>query len=192
MARPRAGARASRRVWSAASQHAHSALEAQHRRERCAVEQPRLGAAVRREHQRLEPRGARRVGRRERAATRPYAAVERELAEQRVRVQARVGELSARREDRARDREVEGGPCLRQVGRCEIRRDAAARELEARVADSGVHALARLAHGRVREADDREGRQAGSDVDLDRHTPRVKTVEREGVRARKQERSAAR
>ncbi len=44
-------------------------------------------------------------------------------------------------------------------------------KLEARVAERGPHPLARLPHGRVREADDRERRQAAADVDLHQDIP---------------------
>ena len=43
-----------------------------------------------------------------------------------------------------------------------------------------MHALARLAHRGVAEADDRERRQAGAQVDLDGDAARVEAVDREG------------
>jgi hypothetical protein len=44
-----------------------------------------------------------------------------------------------------------------------------------------VHALARLAHGRIGESDDRERWQARPDVDLDGYVARIETVDRECV-----------
>ena len=43
-----------------------------------------------------------------------------------------------------------------------------------------MDALARLAHGAVAEADDREVRQAGAEVDLDGDLPRVEPRDGEG------------
>ena len=83
-----------------------------------------------------------------------------ELAEDRVALE-RVGRhLAARREDRARDGEVEARARLAQGRRREVDGDALERELEARVEDRRAHALARLAHRAVAQADDREARQA--------------------------------
>ena len=103
-----------------------------------------------------------------------------ELAEDRERSSASAGIWPLGREDRARDREVEAGAGLAQVRGREVDRDAALRELEARVQDRRLHALARLAHGAVAEPDDREGGQAGAQVDLDGDAPRVEAVDREG------------
>ena len=66
--------------------------------------------------------------------------------------------LVARGQDAAGDRQVEPRALLSQVGRGEVDRDAALREREARVEDRAADALARLAHGAVPEADDRERR----------------------------------
>jgi hypothetical protein len=124
---------------------------------------------------------------RQRAPGGAHGAVERKLAEQSVRAQLRVRQLAACCEDRAREREVERGSGLGEVGGCEVGCDPASRKLKARVADRRVHALARLAHGSVGEAHDRKSGQAGADVDLDGHMPCLQAVECEGMRARKQE-----
>ncbi len=55
---------------------------------------------------------------------------------------------------------------LRQVGGREIDGDAARRQRQAGGDQRGAHALARLAHRLVGQADDVEGRQAGRDLHL--------------------------
>jgi hypothetical protein len=66
------------------------------------------------------------------------------------------------------------------VRRSEVDRDAPLRELKARVQQCRLDALARLAHGGVGAADDREGRQPAAQVNLDGHLPRGEAVDREG------------
>ena len=65
-----------------------------------------------------------------------------------------------------RGREVHGEPLLR--------------ELEPGVEQRRAHALARLAHGRVGQPDERERRQPAADVDLDGDLAAVDALEREG------------
>ena len=114
---------------------------------------------------------------REAAAERPQHAVERELAEQQLRRLA-VGELAARTKHGDGDGEVEAGALLASVRRREVHGDAAQRELEAAVADRGAHALARLLHRGVGQADEVHAGEARGDVDLDRHELRVEAPER--------------
>ena len=54
------------------------------------------------------------------------------------------------------------------------------RELEGRVQQSRAHALARLAHRRIRQPHDGEHGQPGADVDLDRDLSAVDPLEGEG------------
>ena len=72
-----------------------------------------------------------------------------------------------------RERRVEARAGLAQRRRREVGGDPRGRELEARVQDRRPDPVARLAHGRVAEADDRERGQPGADVDLDPHLARV-------------------
>ena len=72
------------------------------------------------------------------------------------------------------------GPALRIDAGARFDRDALEGELEARVEDRRPHALARLAHGAVGQADDREVGQARAHVDLDRDAPRIESVDGEG------------
>ena len=84
-------------------------------------------------------------------------------------------------EERDGEREVEARTDLAQVGRREVDRDAAVGEDVAGVRERGAHALARLAHRLVGQADDRERRQPAAQVGLDPHAPRLDAVERERV-----------
>ena len=59
-----------------------------------------------------------------------------------------------------------------------------------RIADA--HPVARLAHGGVAQADDRERRQPGADVDLDPHLAWIDAVDRERGDAGEHRRDATR
>src|SRR5262249_15216588 len=87
--------------------------------------------------------------------------------------------LLAGREHRQREGDVEAGAHLAQEGRGQVRREPALRELVARVLYGRPDTVARLAHGRVPEAHDRERRKAGADVDLDPNEPGIDSVDRE-------------
>ena len=106
-------------------------------------------------------------------------AAQRQLPEHGVRVERLRRDLAARREHGQRQRRVEPGTHLAQERRREVGGDPALRELEPRVQDRRADPVARLAHGRVAEADDRERRQAGADVDLDPHLAGIDPVDRE-------------
>ena len=64
------------------------------------------------------------------------------------------GNLARGGEDAERDRQVEAARLLRQVGGREVDGDLARRELELRVLQRGAHAVARLAHLGVGQADE--------------------------------------
>ena len=72
-----------------------------------------------------------------------------------------------------RDGEVVGRPGLADIGRCKIHGNPVAGELEARVADSGAHAIPALADARIRQAHHRENRQTVGHVDLHNHGHRL-------------------
>jgi len=111
-----------------------------------------------------------------RASNRPQRAVERELAEtERGDVYL---QLPARAEDPKGDRELEPGSFLAALGRREIHRDPAERELKAGVPDGRTYALPRFLHRGVGKTDDDQGRQTVRDVDLDGHESRLETPER--------------
>src|SRR5262249_45510092 len=70
-------------------------------------------------------------------------------------------------EDAERDRQIEGCAGLAHVGRRQIDGDLVGRELESRIADRALHAVAALADARVGKADHRGRRQAERDVYFD-------------------------
>ncbi len=82
-------------------------------------------------------------------------------------------ELLRRDEDAERDREIEGGAILANVGGREIHRDPARRHREAGVHERRAHAFAALFHRAGRQAHDRELREPGGRVDLHRHVVRI-------------------
>ena len=112
---------------------------------------------------------------RKRSARGVHRSVERQLAEQHEIHDVPALHDTRRREDAERDRQIEGCAGLSHVGRRQIDRDAVGRKLEAGVADREPHALAALAHARIRQTDHREGRNAERYVDLD--------VDRTGIHA---------
>ena len=104
-----------------------------------------------------------------------------ELAEDRAALERLGRDLAAGGEHRRRrSRGRSPGPALRSDAGARLTVSALERELEARVEDRRAHALARLAHGAVGEADDREVRQAGAHVDLDGDAARLEAVDGEG------------
>ena len=188
VAADRAAARARRCV--RASARRRRGLAAQRRRRaapRCAMPStstPSTSAASRgaleRHDEPVEPEPPRALGRGERPRAGAHLAAERQLAEDRQRSSARRRDRALGGEDRAGDREVEAGARLAQVRGREVDRDPPLRELEARVEDRRLDALARLGHGAIAEPDDGEGRQPAAQVGLDDDRPGVESVEREG------------
>jgi hypothetical protein len=116
---------------------------------------------------------ARREGHRERPAHGAQLASERKLAGEFLPLERGQGELAARREDAHRDRQVEAAGVLRQLGGREIHRDAARRKFEVRMVERCAHAVARLAHLGVGQANDMERRQPRAEVHLHGHLGRV-------------------
>ena len=83
-------------------------------------------------------------------------------------------------EDPHRDREVERGAGLALLGGREVDGDPPRRVDEARVPDRAADPLAGLLQRGVRQADDREARQAARDVDLDPDHAPVEADDRGG------------
>ena len=117
------------------------------------------------------------------AADPAQPAVERELADRSGALERAARKLLRRGEQRKRDREVEAGALLAQLGRREIDRDPSGREGQLGGRDAAPHALPRLLAGAVGEADDREARQAVADVRLHVDPARLEPDERMGDRA---------
>ena len=88
-------------------------------------------------------------------------------------VEGRCGTAPEARQDAERDRQVEGGAHLAQVGRREVDGDARGRVVQAAVPDRALHPVAALAHRGIRQADHGEHRQAVRHVHLDEHDLRV-------------------
>jgi hypothetical protein len=72
----------------------------------------------------------------------PHRTIEAELAYQKEVRDILDGEAAIRTEDAKRDRQIEAGAFLLQVGGCEIDGDAGGRQIEARVADRGANPVA--------------------------------------------------
>ena len=123
-------------------------------------------------------------GHRQHAAHRAHAAVERQLAHHERALQPAGLDQPGGAEDADRDRQVEGGAFLADIGGRQVDGDAVDRELEARVADGGADPVAALAHGRVGEADGVEGGQPRGDVHLHEDGGGLDPAERGGANAR--------
>jgi hypothetical protein len=94
--------------------------------------------------------------------------VERQLAEEHDLGNMPALDGTGRRQDAERDREIERGAGLADIGRREVDGDPVRRELEPRVADRAADTIAALAHTRVGQAHHREHRHAEGHVDLRR------------------------
>ncbi len=148
-----------------------------------ALDQRGLGGAGRRQHQAAPGLLAAQCERqRDRTAHRPQLAGQRQLAGKLGLRKAGRVDLAGSGEDAQRDRQVKARRILRQVGRCEVDRDAlVVREAQRAVRKRRAHALARLAHLGVGQADQGEARQPVGQVHLDLHRRRAEPVQRAAV-----------
>ena len=99
----------------------------------------------------------------------PHGPVERELAEKsraRRRLETLMGE-----QDRDRDRKVEAASVLAHLGRRQVDGEPSLRKRHPAVADRRTHAVARLLHGRRRQAHEKEVRLAVGCVRLHLDVP---------------------
>src|SRR5213594_3627917 len=103
---------------------------------------------------------ARRERHRQRAAHRPDRPLKPQLTEHRHPPQPLRRDLFRGGEDPDRDRQVEGAAVLADVGRGEVHGDALQGERIARVRERGVHPLATLLHGSLRQPHGSEGGEA--------------------------------
>ena len=117
------------------------------------------------------------------AADPAETAVERELADRGGALERAARELLRRCEERERDREVEAGSLLAQLGGRKIDRDPAGREAQLCRGDSRAHPLTRLLAGAIGEADDGEARDAVASVRLHVDPTRLEADERMRDRA---------
>ena len=114
----------------------------------------------------------------ERAAHLAHLAGKRKLARKLVPCERLGRQLPARREHPERDGQVEAARILGQIRRRQIDGDSAGRKLEPGVIQRRTHAVLGLAYLGVRQADDVERRQPGSEMNLDRHFGRVDSGQR--------------
>jgi hypothetical protein len=143
----------------------------------------RLGAVLGGDHDRLRPELARRFGDRQGAGHPAHRAVQRKLADDRRPAPGGPPlELPRCHEQSGRDRKVHPRPRLAQAGRRQVGDDPPQGELESAVRERGPNPLPSLTDRGVREADDRECRQAAMDVDLDPDRAGRDPVEGEGLR----------
>ena len=152
-------------------------------RDRGDARERRLARGVGRTQETLGAEPPRALGDREDAADPPQPAVERELADRSGALERAARELLRRREQRERDRQVETGALLAQLGGREVDRDPAGREAQLGGGDPRADPLARLLAGAVGEADDREAGDAVANVGLDVDPARLEADERMRDRA---------
>ena len=149
----------------------------------------RLGGVGRRENDLAEPGLARRESEAQGPAHGSDLTPEAELADEDP-----AGDLgrsgAAQPEKPHRDRQVECGAALAEVGRSEIDGDRAVRHGEPAVLQGRSDALPGLAHARVGESDDGEARKAARDVDFDVENASLETQGGGGMDAGEHEASS--
>jgi hypothetical protein len=94
---------------------------------------------------------------------------QRQFAEEFAIVEFLARHLAAGGVDAQRDRHIETTAVLGQLGRRQVHGDAAAGIFERGVLDRHAHAITRLTHRRLGQADDIGARQAAGKVYLDHH-----------------------
>ena len=122
-----------------------------------------------RHHHVLDAAFARSQRRRERAAHRPHAAIERKFAQKNMRVEHLSEERTLAADQAQRHRQIERRSFLAYVGGREIYGDRLIRrKIEAAISERGLNSLAAFFHRDVRQADDVEiSLVARPDVHLD-------------------------
>ena len=140
----------------------------------------RLGRA---EHE-LDPGPPSPLGDDERSPDRPHPAVQGQLAHGGVRPERARRKLVRGGEDGQRNRQVEAGALLAQVGRRQVDGDAPERPLQLGRDDTAADALLGLLAGAVGQPDDGEGGHAPLQMRLDFHPPWLQPDERVGQHLR--------
>jgi hypothetical protein len=120
----------------------------------------------------------------EQAAHRAQLTAQGELAEHQQVLEARGCGLGRRGDQRERDRQVERGAALLDVGGREVEHHMPAGQRQAAALERALHAHAALAHGRVAQAHDVDPRQALPEERLDLDRDRVDAVQGGGVDGR--------
>jgi len=115
------------------------------------------------------------------AADRAEGAGEGELGAENDVLQAARRKLVRCHEDAQCDGQVEPRAILGQIGGCEVDGDATSREFEPAGGQRAADAIPRLAHGGIGQADNGEGRQPASEVNLNADPRRIDTDRRPGL-----------
>ena len=143
-----------------------------------------LGACRRHDHAAYTPR-TRRKDSRQHPAHRLNTSIQRKLAdEDRVLKSHRRNEACGQSDGR-RDREVESRPRLRNASRGQIHGDALVQDVQAARLERSAHAITRLAHGSVEQADERERYEARPRIGLHVNKVPLDADDTHGIRARK-------
>ena len=121
--------------------------------------------------------------RRENTGHGPELAVEGQLADERHASESLGGQVAVGRENRDGDGEIQRRARFRKVGGREVHDDVLRGRREADVPESRADALAALLHGRIREAHDRERREACGRRGLHDDRAALEAVHRRRVRA---------
>ena len=125
-----------------------------------------LAEVRRRQHQPLPVTGGQQ-GNGQHAAYRLHTAIQRERADDHQVVESVRRQDADRGEQPKGNRQIVRRAALAHVRRCEVDGDPALGKLETRVLDGAADPIAALPYRRVRQADDREGRETAGHVDLD-------------------------
>ena len=152
-------------------------------RDRSDARKSGLARGIGRAQETLGTEPPRTLGDGEDAADPAQPAVERELADGGGALERAARKLLRGGENRERDRKVEPGSLLAQLGGREVDRDPAGREAQLGGGDPGADTLAGLLAGAVGKADDREAGDAVANVSLDVDPPRLEADERMRDRA---------
>ncbi len=151
------------------------------------VDRARLDAILDGDQERVDLLPSAREPDREHAADGLDLAVERQLSHDCEPTDAIALDRAGGGEDAERDRQIERGAFLPQVGRRQIHRDSIVGKGKPGVANRSPHAFAALAHRRVREPDGGERGEPRRHVDLDADERSLDADEGRGQDAREHE-----
>ena len=112
------------------------------------------------------------------AGHRAQCAVQRQLA-QKSRIFRHLFQLAAGGQQRQQQRQVVHRAGLAHIGRGEVDRDAAVRELEAQILDGGADAVSALPHGGIRQTYDGKGGQSARNIGFHLHGKTAQTAQAE-------------
>ena len=150
-----------------------------------AADQTRLlGACRRHDHPAHAPRTCGEHCR-QHPAHRLNTAIQRKLTNEDCVLKSHRRHKARGQSDGRRDREVKSRPRLRNSSRGQIHGDALVQHVQAARLERSAHPIAGLAHGRVEQADEREGYEARPRVCLHVNQVPLDPDDTHGIRARK-------